>query len=260
MRVVTGHKGIFHLETRVTGKGGALEPAAAGRLAMVAGRLISWLWRERQRRMPLAPTTPSVSNRTRLSIAALSMAERHQHHRALRFVTDIRTLPGEDPQTYFDGHHAFIREVVEPEMQAICPAARVDVDLPQTFRASESPGSRARPRLAKRLSGQNRSEVVPYAAESGQFRNAGFPVAMCGPGSIDQAHQPDGSSHAQLEAGTAFMRRLIETQSSFDSRHGIDLAGAPTQRRARTAELPNRPNAAQPWGVPSKRSGPPKSP
>ena len=69
--------------------------------------------------------------------------------------------------------------------------------------------------LAKQLSGQNSIEVVPYAAESGQFQQAGFSVAMCGPGSIDQAHQPDEFiSIAQLERGTDFMRRLIELQSA----------------------------------------------
>ncbi|MCQ9618039.1 M20/M25/M40 family metallo-hydrolase [Paenalcaligenes niemegkensis] len=33
--------------------------------------------------------------------------------------------------------------------------------------------------------------VVPFAAEGGQFQLAGFDVVLCGPGSIDQAHQPN---------------------------------------------------------------------
>lgn len=67
----------------------------------------------------------------------------------------------------------------------------------------------------KQLSGQNTTEVAPYAAESGQFQRAGFAVAMCGPGSIDQAHQPDEYiSIDQLEKGTEFMRRLIQLQSN----------------------------------------------
>jgi acetylornithine deacetylase len=35
---------------------------------------------------------------------------------------------------------------------------------------------------------------------------------ICGPGSIDQAHQPnEWISLAQVEAGTAFIRKLIES-------------------------------------------------
>ena len=38
---------------------------------------------------------------------------------------------------------------------------------------------------------------------------------MCGPGSIDQAHQPDEYIEvSQMERGAAFMRRLIEWAQS----------------------------------------------
>ena len=42
------------------------------------------------------------------------------------------------------------------------------------------------------LAGDNGpGRVVSYAAEAGQFQGAGFSTVICGPGSIDQAHQPD---------------------------------------------------------------------
>lgn len=64
--------------------------------------------------------------------------------------------------------------------------------------------------LAKQLTGQNATESVAYGAEAGQFQEAGLSVVMCGPGSIDQAHQPNEYlSVDQLEQGTAFMRRLV---------------------------------------------------
>ena len=50
-----------------------------------------------------------------------------------------------------------------------------------------------------------------YAAEAGQFQQAGFATAICGPGSIDQAHQANEFiTLKQVEAGTQFVRRLIE--------------------------------------------------
>jgi acetylornithine deacetylase len=54
--------------------------------------------------------------------------------------------------------------------------------------------------------------AVSFAAEAGQFHNAGLPSWLCGPGSIDQAHQPDEFIEVtQMERGAAMMRRLVET-------------------------------------------------
>jgi acetylornithine deacetylase len=52
-------------------------------------------------------------------------------------------------------------------------------------------------------------------SEAGQFQSAGLSVVMCGPGSIDQAHQPEEFIEiAQVEAGLDFMRRLGEQLST----------------------------------------------
>lgn len=64
--------------------------------------------------------------------------------------------------------------------------------------------------LAKTLTGQNSTGVVAYAAEAGQFQEGGFSTVICGPGSIDQAHQPNEFiSLEQVSKGTQFMRQLI---------------------------------------------------
>jgi acetylornithine deacetylase len=66
--------------------------------------------------------------------------------------------------------------------------------------------------FARRLTGDNGpTRAVSYAAEAGQFQQAGYSVVICGPGSIDQAHQPDEYVEvAQMERGAAFMARLLE--------------------------------------------------
>ena len=70
------------------------------------------------------------------------------------------------------------------------------------------PGSQAES-LALKLARSNHTISVPFATEAGQFQAAGAPTVVCGPGSIDQAHQPDEYIEiAQMEAGIAFMRRL----------------------------------------------------
>ena len=70
------------------------------------------------------------------------------------------------------------------------------------------PGSAAES-LALKLARRNATITVSYASEAGQFQRAGIPTVICGPGSIDQAHQPDEYIEiAQLAAGVDFMRRL----------------------------------------------------
>ena len=58
---------------------------------------------------------------------------------------------------------------------------------------------------------QPQQNVVPFAAEGGQFQNAGFDVVLCGPGSIDQAHQPDEYIDTdQISQCEQFMDQLIQ--------------------------------------------------
>lgn len=66
--------------------------------------------------------------------------------------------------------------------------------------------------LVRKLTGENAPACkVSFAAEAGQFREAGFPTVICGPGSIEQAHQPDEwIALEQLEKGALFMERLAQ--------------------------------------------------
>jgi acetylornithine deacetylase len=72
------------------------------------------------------------------------------------------------------------------------------------------PGSAAE-LLALRLTRSNHTIAVPFATEGGRFQVAGIPTIVCGPGSIDQAHQPDEwIAVSEVEACIGFMRRLAE--------------------------------------------------
>ena len=89
----------------------------------------------------------------------------------------------------------------------------------ETVTEVEVPGLRAEPGsaaevLALRLARSNSTVAVPFATEAGRFQAAGIPTVVCGPGSIDQAHQPDEFiARSQIEDGIAFMRRLVEACS-----------------------------------------------
>jgi acetylornithine deacetylase len=66
--------------------------------------------------------------------------------------------------------------------------------------------------LAQRLSGEASTTLVAFGTEAGIFKNAGIPTVVCGPGSINQAHQPDEFvSLAQLARCEQFMQKLATT-------------------------------------------------
>ncbi len=127
---------------------------------------------------------------------------------------DLRCPPGVEPDAVFA---PFLAEAarLDAEMKARFPETGVAV-----IRRSLTPAFAPEPdgeaeRIARSLAGDNGPpRVVPYAAEAGQFQEAGFSTVICGPGSIEQAHQPDEYvERRQIERGAAFMLRLAEMLS-----------------------------------------------
>jgi acetylornithine deacetylase len=218
MRVVTAHKSMFIFETHVRGHETHSSMQDQGVPAiMYAARLISWLGdRQRENRARARADCPFAPAYSTLHCGMVQGGTAQNiTSRDCRFVTDIRTLPDEDPLDYFRALERYAREELEPEMQAVHPDTGIDFRIraavPGFHAADDDPAVE----LVKGLTGQNATEVVAYGAEAGQFRAAGLSVVVCGPGSIDQAHQPDEFiTVAQFDAGIAFMRRLIERLST----------------------------------------------
>ncbi|WP_034994620.1 acetylornithine deacetylase [Beijerinckia mobilis] len=125
------------------------------------------------------------------------------------FLWEFRGLPS-DPQDRALRHlEDYAERVVLPKMRRYAPEASIEtlVEVEVPGLAPET-GSQAES-LALKLARSNRTITVPFATEAGQFQRAEVPTIVCGPGSIDQAHQPDEYiALSQLEEGIAFMRRL----------------------------------------------------
>ncbi len=61
------------------------------------------------------------------------------------------------------------------------------------------------------MTGANTTTTVSFASEAGLYQRAGIPAIICGPGSIDVAHQPDEFiTRAELAAGQDFLVRLLD--------------------------------------------------
>ncbi len=100
-------------------------------------------------------------------------------------------------------------------LKARAPEAGVRIDRRSVTPPLAPEADGAAERIARLLAGDNGpGRVVSYAAEAGQFQGAGFSTVICGPGSIDQAHQPDEFVEiSQMQRGAQFMARLIESLS-----------------------------------------------
>ncbi|MGA8170733.1 MAG: acetylornithine deacetylase [Methylocystis sp.] len=130
------------------------------------------------------------------------------------FQWEFRGLPGVASSAARERLDAFARELSEREFKnhpGTGVETATETDVPGL---APEPGSAAE-RLAMRLAKANRTIAVPYASEAGQFQRAGVPTVLCGPGRIDEAHQPDEFVEiSELAACVEFMRGLARELSA----------------------------------------------
>jgi acetylornithine deacetylase len=218
MEVVSGHKGISVYRVSVRGREahsslthlGVSANMAAARLM---GRLVDLaedLEHKADTASPFHPphatlTIGVVHGGTAGNILA----------RECEFLFDLRCPPGLDP----DAILAPFRSEVE-QMDSALKARASETGVTFERLASTPPltpeHDGAAERLVRSLAGDNGpARAVAYAAEAGQFQQAGYSTVICGPGSIEQAHQADEYVDvAQMQRGAAFMARLREALAS----------------------------------------------
>lgn len=103
---------------------------------------------------------------------------------------------------------------LEPAMKKIAPTAgfgfETICEIPSFLGSKDDPVTR----LAQELTGEASTTLVAFGTEAGLFKNAGISTVVCGPGSIQQAHQPDEYvSLEQLARCEAFMQGLARTRA-----------------------------------------------
>jgi acetylornithine deacetylase len=103
---------------------------------------------------------------------------------------EIRNLPAEDPSIILDGVRAdadFAAGVASDPS-----AARIDIDVLNTYPGLDTPSDSSVVQLLAVATGNRACVKVGFGTEGGLFSSLlGIPTAICGPGSIDQAHRPD---------------------------------------------------------------------
>jgi acetylornithine deacetylase len=218
MRVVNAHKGVCAFETRIQGRPAhSSQPQRAANAIVAAGRIVSFLADQALTKKQQGPKDErfeppytsfnigKIDGGTALNIVAQDC----------RIVWEFRPLPNDDPDKLLDDLNTFVRTEVLPELRASAPKASVEtVPLARVPALLPEPEGTAET-LARGLTGQNDSAAVSFGTEGGLFQAAGFSVVVCGPGSIDQAHQPNEFvALEQVSACEDFIRALAAWAAS----------------------------------------------
>ncbi|MEM9854094.1 MAG: acetylornithine deacetylase [Pseudomonadota bacterium] len=215
MKVVSGHKSCDACFVDVRGfEVHSSKPDDGVSAIMVAARLVEWLRlrNEENRTKPVHPDDAAFDPPyTTLHVGMFNGGTAHNiTAKDCSFSVDVRNVPSEMDGKHLNDFKMFCDEV-DKEVKKIRPESGVRCRmLAPGPGVSPEPGGPAE-ELARRLTGDNSQNTVPYGTDGGWFQDAGFSTVICGPGDIALAHQPNEYiSVAQFEAGAAFIDRLIE--------------------------------------------------
>jgi acetylornithine deacetylase len=215
MKAVSGHKGGVAFHTHIHGFEVHSSLIHTGVSAvMEAAKLVDW---GNQKNAENAARTPSplaadfVPPYTTLHVGIISGGTAHNiTAKDCTFAMMMRCVPGESFAMWREAYMEKVAEV-EAGMKAIQPDTWIEVKESFGVPALQPEVDGVAEALARRLTGDNSTNVVSYGTEAGQFQERGYSSIICGPGSIDQAHQANEFIEiSQFEAGEQFMHRLVD--------------------------------------------------
>lgn len=214
MKVADTHKSISTYHTTVTGhEAHSSKPNIGANAIAGACELVGELYRLavqlEEETDPSGGLDPAYST---INVGTISGGTaRNILARECKFHWEFRGLPGV-PQDFAVRHlERFAAATALPRLRRYSDDATISTtigtEVPGLVR---EPGSRAES-LALKLSGSGETVAMPFATEAGQFQVRGFPTVLCGPGNVDQAHQPNEYiAIDQVEACMRFMRGLAD--------------------------------------------------
>ncbi len=214
MQPIVGQKGICVFKTTVHGSQGHSSMIKQEVSAIhEASKLINWL----DHKMDSLIEDGHIDNRftpphTSIHIGKINggVAPNVIANKCV-FYWDVRIIPQDSIEEIKKEFLEYCKERIDI-MKKINP----NFDIELTFDhpavpALDTPEHLSIVPIIKNISRQDRLSTVAYAAEAGQFSNAGLEAVICGPGSIEQAHRADEFiSIEQLNKGVEMISDLIK--------------------------------------------------
>lgn len=217
MQPIIGQKGICIFETTVHGSAGHSSRIRSEVSSIhEAARLVAWLEDKMHTLIAAGHTDDRFSpNHTSLhcglfqgGIAPNVIADR------CTFTWDVRNIPADDAEDIYQEFEAYCRERENVLRKRFAQARITTRKHHPVVPALDTPQDRSVIPFVQELAPTRELAAVSYAAEAGQFSEAGFETVICGPGDIAQAHRANEFiEKTQLQEGMRFMERLIHALS-----------------------------------------------
>ena len=195
MRVVRAHKSINVFRTVVTGQAAhSSQPHRGAGAILAAGRIVEHLDAIGRSRRATAVESGCEPAWTTVQVGTIQGGTAVNILPArCEFLWEYRGLPDENPELIIQDMQTFIEGEVLPDLQEFAPDASIETTpIAQVPPLMPDPEAKAE-RWVRGLGGvrEGGSGEVSFATEAGSFQRAGISSVVCGPGSIDQAHQPN---------------------------------------------------------------------
>ncbi|MEY8827260.1 acetylornithine deacetylase [Sedimentitalea sp. XS_ASV28] len=194
MQVIEGHKGCCEYTVRFSGlEGHGSAPHRGVNAVEYAVRYVAELMQLRGELMMRAPEDSRFEPPwTTINVGRITGGVAHNVI-AGKAEVDWEMRPVQD------GDAAFVKTAMQrvvdtellPMMRTIRPEADIVTEVVGEVAGLQVMAENAARDLLASLLGANGADVVPFGTEAGLFQQMGMSVAVCGPGSIEQAHKPD---------------------------------------------------------------------
>ena len=217
MEPIIGQKGIYIMDTYVNGSAGhssrIKQEVSAVHEAM---RLILWLEKKMDALIEAGITDDRFHpphSTIHIGMVDGGIAPNVIADKA-HFSWDIRTIPKDSIDVVVSEFETHCRKT-EQALRKIYPEFKIEnIENHPPVPHLDTQATDEVVALIKTISGNSRWDTVSYAAEAGQFAEAGFQSAICGPGSIAQAHRADEFiSKDQLQKGVTMIENLLKELS-----------------------------------------------
>lgn len=214
MQIIGGHKGSRSFHSTIRGvPAHSSDPRLGANSIMAAARLVTYLEELQQEFVDnAAADCPFNPPYTTIDLGKINGGTANNIIPEFTSIDwGMRIVPGDDGPAIEQRVRDFIKSEIEPGLKQVADHAGVDTELYNVVPPLVPTESSAAEQLIRHLTGLNQSGVVSFGTEAGLFQEAGIPAVVFGPGSIEQAHQPDEFIElSQIEACIDFGYQLTD--------------------------------------------------
>ena len=194
MKIIDAHKGCYEYTTYFEGLAGhSSQPDKGVSAVEYAARYVNKLIELRQKLKDRAPKNSIFDPpHSTLQIGGIFGGIAHNVIADKCFVNwETRPVVKEDGVFLNTELDKYTNEVLLPEMKKVFPNSSIKKELIGEIIGFDRVKNSEACEFVSSITGDNSREVVSFGTEAGLFQEIGISTAVCGPGSIEQAHKVD---------------------------------------------------------------------